>query len=110
MAERYLLVPLVHVEFEVRTAAMAKAQCRWDVARCLLSFLDYIYPEDGSRKLLRISVTTCPLTLCHIAEELTLKLWYITLRISRLSLLNMMISCPRSSNFCFLNPSEYILG
>jgi hypothetical protein len=98
MAERYLLVPLVHVEFEVRTAAMTKDHCFWDVARCLLSFLDYVDPEDGGRKLLRNSVTTCPLTLYHIAEELNLKLWFITLRISRLSLLNLVISCPRSGN------------
>lgn len=49
MAERYLLVPLVHVEFEVGTAVMKKAQCFWDVPRCLLSFLDYIDPEDGGR-------------------------------------------------------------
>lgn len=52
MAERYLLVPLVHVEFEVRTAAMTKTHCFWDVARCVLSFLVYIDPEDGGRKLL----------------------------------------------------------
>lgn len=98
MAERYLLVPLVHVEFEFRTATMTKAQCFWDVARCLLSFLDYIDPEDGGRKLLRKSVTTGPVTLCHNAEELNLKLWFITLSISRLSLLKMVISCPRSGN------------
>jgi len=53
MAEWYLLVPLVHVEFEFRTAAMTKTQCFWDVARCVLSLLDYIDPDDGGRKLLR---------------------------------------------------------
>lgn len=63
MAERYLLVPVVHVEFEVRTAAITKAQGFWDVTQCLLSFLDYIDPEDGGRKLLRKSVTICPLTI-----------------------------------------------
>jgi hypothetical protein len=45
------------------------------------------------------SVTTCPLTLRHIAEELNLKLWFIILRISRLSLLSMEISCSRLGNF-----------
>jgi hypothetical protein len=98
MAERYLLVPVVHVEFGVRTAAITKAQRFWDVARCLLSFLVYIDPEDGGRKLFRKSVTICPLTLCHIAEKLNPELWFITVRISRLSLLNMVISCPRSGN------------
>lgn len=68
MAERYLLVPVVHVEFEVRTAAMTKAHCFWDVVWCVLSFLVYIDPEDVGRKPFRKSVSTCPLTLCHIAE------------------------------------------
>jgi hypothetical protein len=80
------------VEFEVRIAAMTKARYFWNVARRVLSSLDYIDPEDGGRKLLQKSVTTCPLTLCHIAEELNLKLWFVTLRISRLSLLDMEIS------------------
>lgn len=97
MAERYLLVLLVHVEFGARTAAMATAQCFWDVARCLLSVLDYVDPEDGGRKLLRKSVTTCPLTLCHVAEELNIKVWFITLRMSRRSVLN-MISCSHSGS------------
>jgi hypothetical protein len=41
------------VEFEFRTAAMTKTQCFWDVARSVLSFLDYIDPDDGGRKFLR---------------------------------------------------------
>jgi hypothetical protein len=41
------------VAFDFRTAAMTKAQCFWDVALCLLFFLDYTDPEDGVRKLLR---------------------------------------------------------
>jgi hypothetical protein len=98
MAERYLLVPVVHVEFGVRTAAMTKAQCFCDVARCLLFFLDYMDPEYGGRKLLRKSVTIFPLIPCHIVEELNPELWFITVRIFRLSLLNMVISCRRSGN------------